>query len=93
MSQAINEVGSSDLKQAINKFTVIRDAQYSMIRGDDTILVSMDISSMEAKKKIISFAESDSGKEVIVDKYKKIFDELDYKPKHGLKTELLNLWK
>lgn len=89
---AIKEKGDSDLKNKINGFTVKKDVQYSMLRGDDTILVATEGFSIEGKKKIIAFAESDIGKEVIVNNYKKIFDKLNDKPKHMLKDEILRLW-
>ena len=93
LSEAIVENGDIELLRELTKFTVTKDACYSMIRGDDTILIGKDVTAMEAKKKIVAFAESDNGKELIVKNYKKIFDELDNKPDHKLKAELLSLWK
>ena len=62
-----------------------------MLRGDDTILE--DLLRSETKKKIIEFAESEKGKNLIVKHYVKIFNELESKPEHALKGQILSLWK
>ncbi len=92
LKRSIDTYNDPNLKKEILKFNVTKDAKYSLLRGDDTILIGIDASSMEAKKKVIAFAESDEGKELLVQNYEKVFSELSIKPEHMLKTAILSLW-
>ena len=91
LTAAINSNDDSDLKEKINVVEVKENAKYSMLRGDDTIL--KNFSDLETKKKIIEFAESEKGKELIVKYYVEIFNGLESKPEHALKEQILSLWE
>lgn len=89
--EAINSHDDSELKEELKDVRVKVNAKHSMLRGDDTILE--DLLRSETKKKIIEFAESEKGKNLIVKHYVKIFNELESKPEHALKGQILSLWK
>ena len=89
--EASNSHDDSELKEELKDVRVKVNAKHSMLRGDDTILE--DLLRSETKKKIIEFAESEKGKNLIVKHYVKIFNELESKPEHALKGQILSLWK
>lgn len=91
LTAAINSNDDSELKEKIKVVEVKENAKYSMLRGDDTIL--KNLSDLETKKKIIEFAESEKGKELIVKHYVEIFKGLKSKPEHALKEQILSLWE
>ncbi len=75
----------------INDFEVRDNAKNSMLRNDGTCLKPKTVAAMDNKREIVAFAEKDENKRLIAREYCTIYRELEVKPKHGLRNEILKL--
>ena len=91
LSSIIESKGIDSLKQTIRDFDLRNDAKNSMLRNDGTCLKPITVEAAERKNEIIEFAEDEDNKKLIAEEYHRIFNDMNPKPEHILKQEIMKI--
>ena len=69
IEKSINQIGDESIKTIFDKFSFIKDAKTSMLRGDSACIQANDTHYISKKQSIIDFAESRTNKNIVAQNY------------------------
>lgn len=91
IERVVNNYEQKELESILKQHEVRKDAQNSMLRNDASCIKPKSLDVIEDKHKIIEFAEDDSHKKEIAEEYRNLYRNLEAKPEHALKKEIMDI--